>query len=335
MHDVRLPLRILTEAAESLGYVSENIDDFSGVVLRISNGDQYFFAGLGKVGMYPINPHYAAEIANDKAWAYRVLAKAGFAIPKGEHFFLTNAWQEYRPQGKDKTAAKEFAEQLGYPVFVKPNDGSSGVLAELIMNAASLEQHLANIAEISPVAMVQHYIDQPEYRIFIIDSHIEFIYQRTRPSIQGDGIHTIEELINSFNTQIVVATHRIDLESPFLRYELARRDLDLKSVLAVGESLVVTAHANLASGGKMCGLTDDVPSELHDWASKVIKTLGLRVAGIDVFSPVQLTDVAALEKLTIIEVNSNPNLAGIYENAGPKMAVEIWKKILLKFFRKS
>lgn len=333
MQDVRLPLQILSQAAKRLGLVMENCDDVTHAVVRVSNSHRHFFAGIGKIGMYPLNPHFAAALASDKAWSYQALSQAGFTVPKGKHFFLSDDWKEYRPAGRDSNAALTYAAELGYPVFAKPNDGSSGVLAELLLNEVALKEHLLQIAQVSYVALVQEYINLPEYRIFVIDDHVEFMYRRTKPVLVGDGKHTIGELITIMNSQIPIVSHQIKINSPFIKSELVRLDLTLDTVLAQGNQLVVAAHANLASGGAMVELTYTVPKWLHEWSARVAHTLGLRVAGIDVFSRLPMSDSTAEADLIIIEVNSNPNLAGIYKNDGADAAVKVWEKILLKYFK--
>lgn len=333
MQDVRLPLQILLQATQQLGLRVENCDDVTHAVVRVSDGRRHFFAGLGKIGMYPLNPHFAASLAGDKAWSYQALSQAGFAVPKGKHFFLSDDWREYRPDGRDSAAALKYAAELGYPVFAKPNDGSSGVLAELLLTEAALKEHLAQIAKVSYVVLVQEYINQPEYRIFVIDDRVEFVYRRTKPVVEGDGTRTISDLIASLNAQIPIVSHQIKIDSPFVLSEFARLHYTLETVLPQGEQLVVAAHANLASGGTMVELTHSVPEWLHRWSARVVQTLGLRVAGIDVFSRLPITDAVAEDNLVIIEVNSNPNLAGIYKNEGVEQAVAVWKKILLKFFK--
>jgi glutathione synthase/RimK-type ligase-like ATP-grasp enzyme len=333
MHDVRFPLQILTQAATQLGLEVRESDDFSKVVIRVSDGERHFFAGLGKIGMYPLNPHFAAALANDKAWSYQALTQAGFKVPQGKHFFVNDDWQEYRPVGRDIESALTYAKSLGYPVFVKPNDGSSGVLAELLLNPDMLKQHLLQIAKVSSVALIQEYINQPEYRIFVVDNRVEFIYQRTKPMIVGDGIKTVRQLIAEMNAQIPIASHQVKIDSPFMQTVLASQTSSLDEVLAKQERLQVAAHANLSSGGAMVELTEQVPEWLHAWAAQVAYSLGLRVAGIDVFSATPLSDATSDNDVIIIEVNSNPNLAGICENGRADLAGEIWKKILLKFFK--
>ncbi len=333
MYDVRFPLQILTQAATQLGLEVTNSDDFSKVVIRVSDGRRHFFAGLGKIGMYPLNPHYASALANDKAWSYQALAQAGFKVPKGKHFFVNDEWREYRPAGRDIEAALAYAKNLGYPVFVKPNDGSSGVLAELLLNPETLKEHLLQIAKVSGVALIQEYINQPEYRIFVVGDRVEYIYQRTKPMVVGDGRKTIKQLIAEMNAQIPIASHQIKTDSPFMQSVVADLADSLNTVIPNQEQIQVAAHANLSSGGAMVGLTEQVPDWLHIWAAQVAQSLGLKVAGIDVFSAAPIFNIRSGDDLVIIEVNSNPNLAGICENGRADLADKIWKKILLKFFK--
>lgn len=336
IHNIRLPLTILAEVCQASGYRYELVDQFTEALVKISDGQRHFFAGMSKLGMYPLNSHHSVALANDKAWTYQVLHQAGFQIPPGDYFFLTPDWKEYRPEGKELVDALAYANKIGFPVFVKPNDGSSGFLAEIISDQPALEKHLTDIARISQIALVQKPIQQAEYRLFVVDDEVQFAYRRQRPFITGDGQHTIGELVTAHNTQIPLAKHRIDPATDFLREKLRAQKLSMTSVVPEGEKIEIAAHANLAGGGQLTEYQEILPVWVHEWASKVIKTVGLRVAGIDVFMPKSLVDssVEETQNWTIIEVNSNPNLAGIYTNGHAKTAQKTWIKILHKYFKK-
>ncbi len=332
--DIRLPITILSEVCRKNDLDFSVIDSFSKSIVKVSRGDQHFLAGLGKVGMYPLNAHYSASVAGDKAWTYQLLTRAGFIVPSGDYFFVTNDWAEFRSEGKDIESAVVFAAKLGYPVFVKPNDASSGVLAELITDERGLRDHLQRIALKSPIALVQQYLDFPEYRLFVVDGEVQYLYRREKPKVIGDGKLSIIELIEKMNRDIPIASHRIDAQTDYLKTQLQQQNVQLQNILPLGESLFVAAHANLASGGELLEYTESVPSQVHEFAATISNELGLRVAGIDVFIPGSLTTEISTKNWTIIEVNSNPNLAGIYTHNHQEKALEIWKKIIFKFFNK-
>lgn len=334
---LRIPLVILAEACQVAGYAYEVTDQFSEALVKVSDGSAHFFAGMSHLGMYPINSHYGVALATDKAWSYQVLRKAGYRVPAGDYFFVTEEWREYRPSGKEITDAMTYASQLGYPVFVKPNDGSSGYLAELISDAAGLREHLAKIASVSQIALVQKPVTWPEYRLFVVDGVVQFVYRRGRPTVIGDGQTTVQALIAEHNAAILVEKHRVDPHTDFVANKLLDQGLTLMSVLPLGKKLEVAAHANLAGGGELSEYQETVPSWVHTWANGVVAALGLRVAGIDVFmpSPLAEADAEAAKNWLIIEVNGNPNLAGIYTNDHAETAQKIWIQILHEFFKKT
>lgn len=334
---LRIPLGILTEACQEAGYTYEVVDEFSEALVKVSDGTRHFFAGMSHLGMYPLNSHYGVALVNDKAWSYQVLRKAGYQVPTGDYFFVTDEWREYRPSGKEITDAMAYATQLGYPVFVKPNDGSSGYLAELITDAAGLREHLAKIATHSQISLIQKPITWLEYRLFVVDGVVQFVYRRERPTVIGDGQQTVQELIEKHNAVILVEKHRINPHTDFVAKKLLEQGLTLVSILPLGQKLEVAAHANLAGGGKLCEYQEVVPNWVHDWASGVVAALGLRVAGIDVFMPTSLAEAGTenTKNWLIIEVNGNPNLAGIYTNGHAELAQKIWIQILHKFFKKT
>ena len=171
-------LPILKETCERAGYTWRLVDDWSNNLVEVSNGKTSFFASSSRPGLYPINPHFASAIAKDKAWTYRILEQKGYKIPQGDYFFVRSEYRELRGDGREIEDAFVFAKKLGYPVFVKPNDSSLGTNAKLIESENELKEHLNLIAQKTHIAIIQKFIELPQYRIFIVDGIAQFMYQR-------------------------------------------------------------------------------------------------------------------------------------------------------------
>ncbi len=322
-------LLILKEACEKFGFKWELVDIYSNNLVEVSNGEKSFFSSNSKVGTYPLNPKFSAQLVSDKAWCYEVLKQKGFKIPKGNYFFLKNEYRELRGEGRELKDAFLFAEKIGFPVFVKPNSSSLGILAEVIHDKNELKKHLEEISEIAWVALIQELIKQPEYRIFVLDGEIQFVYQRTSPKIIGDGKKSISEFISNINKGIKRARNKITENSFFLNNQLEKYNLTLNSILTKYQEFQIVSKANISAGGEIINYSEEVSNETKKWVKNLTETLQIRICGIDVFVEDSINNP---DSFTVIEVNHNPNLTGIYEYGKKEKVFSIWKEILNKYF---
>lgn len=252
-------LYVLKKICRELSLSFRIVDNFSNNLAEVSNGKKKFFAGARKTGMYPLNSGNSAGLVNDKAWTYMVLKRYGYKIPKGQYFFLKKDYRKKRGLGQEIEDAIKYTEDK-YPVFVKPNDGSLGILAEKINNEKSLIKHLKKISKNYHIAIIQENIKMPEYRIFSIDGEIEFIYQKP-------------------NERVYI---------------------------------------------------ENISSKTRNWVKKIHNDLNIRVCGIDIFAD----DINDPKNFIVIELNNSPGLYGTYKRGYERLVLDIWKKILKKYFDK-
>lgn len=174
-----LSLRILKEACSQSQYSCIPVDNEYSGLLEISNGKKSFFTyGLA----YPLNPEYLTIIARDKIHMYRILKNKKYKIPEGKHFFVNDNFTKFQDQEGGITEAIKYAKNK-YPVFVKPNKGSLGKNAKVIHHEKELREHLHTIGKDDFIALVQEYIQEKEYRVYVLDGEVQFFYQK-----QGQGI---------------------------------------------------------------------------------------------------------------------------------------------------
>lgn len=323
-------LAILQQACQRYGYRFRIVDDFSKRLAEVSNGQKNFVAGAGALPSYPLNPAFAQALATDKAWMNQKLFSLDYKIPQGDYFFITQDYQKLRPAGKEKEDAVFYAEKLGYPVFVKPNRQSLGRGAEVIYSSQQLADHLKHLATLDYIALIQEVIHLPEYRIFVVEGEVQFMYQKSRPQIVGDGKQSVRRLIEQLNGGINYDRNHVDLNSFFLQGQLVEKGLTLDSILPQGQWLKISSHANLSAGGKISNYHPSASKKVNAWAKKLTQEINLSVCGIDVFVDGSIEDP---ENFTILEVNSNPSLKGIYELGEMEKVMEVWRKVLRLYFK--
>src|SRR5262245_3116 len=115
------PARYAADAAQAIGATFEDLDNGAGYLFRVSKGSRSLVAGAGSVCSFPINSATAFTLSRDKAHTKTVLIAAGLPVIPGGLFFAHKRRAGLRGPGREAEDARAFAEKLGYPVFVKPN----------------------------------------------------------------------------------------------------------------------------------------------------------------------------------------------------------------------
>ena len=198
------------------------------------------------------------------------------------------------PEGRaflpeDQDAAYGYAETLGYPVVLKPVEGSGGrgVFADL-RGRADLQWAFEVMPEATGALgpfIVEKHVHGEDYRIFVLGDRVLSVAKRTPAAVVGDGSRTVMELVVEKNALRLqnphLMTHPIRLDRIADR-QLERQGLSLTSVPGRGQRVVLAAVANLARGGDSVGLLEEVhPSILRASADAVAAIPGLALAGVD------------------------------------------------------
>ena len=320
----------LEQVAQEQGWTFTPLDPYSRQFVRVAAGDAFFFTGTGRVYAYPLNSSVSASIARDKAFTYEALAAAGIDVPPYGHYFLHPAWAARRGVGREREDAFAYAQSLGYPVFVKPIDGSRGANSDIAFTPDDLDAIMTEIAARHHAVLIQPVLSGEDRRIFILDGEALFTYRRERAALTGDGTRPISALLDDYNVRAVaVGITPVAPDSPFLREALAGRGLALTSVLGAGETLPFAARGNVSAGGLISDFSESVPEDWARWAARIVAILGLRVAAVDFFAP---HEGAPVSTLNLIEVNSNPSLSGLIALGRDDLARDIWRRVGTRYF---
>jgi cyanophycin synthetase len=242
----------------------------------------------------------AESIAQDKDLTKALLAAAGVPVPLGRPVTsLEDAWQAMQ--------------ELGGRVVVKPLDGNQG--KGVTVNIATREQlELAYQAarEISGRVLVERFIPGNDFRLLVVGNRLVAAARRDPPSVNGDGVHTVAQLVQQVNRDPRRSSgHATSLS--FIKLDhialarLALQGLKPDSVPAQGTRVILRNNANLSTGGTATDVTDDVHPEVAARAVEAALTVGLDICGVDV---VCRTVFAPLEQQGggIVELNAAPGL---------------------------
>jgi glutathione synthase/RimK-type ligase-like ATP-grasp enzyme len=299
-------------ACAEFGLTFQDIDGGTGLAFSVASPTKTIYFGAGRCSWYPQNSATASTLASDKYFTNIILERAGAPTLGGEYFFLRDRHRAHRPAGHEREEALEHFRKLGASAFVKPLLGSRGDFAQAIHGEASFRSYLDEVAQSYDSILIQRIVLGTEFRVFLLDDEIVYTARKYPPSISGDGVRSIGDLLTAHNAAL-----RSRGLSPVA--VTAGRDTSLDFVLPKGERWDIPGRMNLSAGGTM--VLEAPPSDAaFTLARKATRALGLRVAAVDMF-----TDIGGdANAMRIIEVNSNPSIRLLAQSGRSDLILRIW-----------
>lgn len=299
---------------------------FAGQVVS-PDGTKHYFRGTS----FDINPHAASKIAKDKDYAAFFMRSMGYPVPEGRSFYSDALCKAIR-SSRNILAACEYAENLGFPVFVKPNSKSQGVGVAKVYEQEGLMHVLSEIFSTDErVALVQKPVKGEDYRIVVLDNEVISAYQRRPLSIIGDGEINIGQLIFIKQQQFVESGR--NRFSPYdwrISARLRRTGLDFDRVLNKGEALVLLDNANLSTGGDAVDVTEIIHPSYQELSIRLARDMGLRYCGVDLMTEDPIDQ--PIKDFTVLEINCSPGLDN-YAMIGPLQERKV-KQMYMKLLQR-
>lgn len=129
----------------------------------------------------------AVDIASDKILTKKILKDHGLPVPEGDVAY-------------NEEEAISIAEELGYPVVIKPYNGNQGKGVHLnISNREEVVIAYRNAKNYSDLVMVEKQIRGRHYRVLVVGEKVVAVAERIPAHVIGDGVHTVKELIEIEN----------------------------------------------------------------------------------------------------------------------------------------
>ncbi len=240
----------------------------------------------------------AVDIACNKEDTKRLLDMAAIPVAKGDICM-------------DEEELRKTIERIGYPIVIKPLDGNHGKGASINVNQWEVAvEGLYHAKKYSRRVIVEKFITGYDFRILVINNQVVAAAQRVPAHVRGDGIHTVEKLIEIENqdprrgyghenvlTEISVDRDTLDL--------LEKKKYTLQSVPARNEIVYLKSTANLSTGGTSIDVTDLMHPDNVFVAERIARVIGLDVCGIDIMAP-NLTQPLKESGGVVLEVNAAP-----------------------------
>lgn len=266
-------------------------------LLRLGTGVKQKFAQATTTSQTSV---IAVENACDKQVTKNLLKSAGLPVPSGG---AVNSLND----------AFHIADQIGYPVVIKPVNGRQG--QGVITNIKDKEElfHVVNCMDQHVEGyIVEHYYEGHDYRLLVIDGRLIAASLRLPPFVIGNGQDSIRRLIEIENKNPLRGDGH---EKPMTKIPsnftvtcfLEKSGLTLDSIPSKGQVVQVVGNANLSTGGQAIDVTDEVHPTIKEIAIAAAKVVGLDIAGIDMISS-DITKPFDPCRSTIIEVNAAPGI---------------------------
>ncbi|MEN2466406.1 acylphosphatase [Ornithinibacillus sp. JPR2-1] len=296
-----LKLRWHVKDSEKFKEMNTWFVDKPGQLFSLSSDEKthYFFRTRGD-----LVTNEAVSIGMNKEKTKQMLMQAGITVPEGKRF---------SPEDSNQ-AIITYAESLGYPIVLKPTDGSfgRGVIAN-ITSAGELEfslDYVRNELNYKDV-IVEQFVTGDDYRIYVIDNEVIGAIKRMPPNIIGDGINSIRSLIELKNEERSLnprlASCPIKMEKELVEF-ISRKGYTLDSILDKNEQLFLSAKSNISLGGDPIDVMDELPEDVKKTAVAALKAVpGLIHGAVDLMYDPSTSNNSGI----IIELNPTAQLGGI------------------------
>ncbi len=306
--------------------LSVHIEPVYGYVGRIvyRSGAVRFYRG-SSLGLNRLG---ASEVAKDKGYTKFFLERLGYRTPRGQ-VFLFPRFVEMIDRNLSRFSFTEFAaanrileyieRALGYPCYLKPNEGSQGRGIEKCTSAGEVGAALEHYAaEGALKVLVEEAVPFPDYRVVVLGDEVISCYLRKPLTLTGDGALTIHELLLQRQQQFVQEGRDtvINLADARIDKELHRQGWTRETVLDAGNSWQVYQVSNLSVGGNSDDFTDRIHPHWQRLCVEVSAAMDLHFCGVDL----ACEDICRADSAySILEINAAPGLDN-YAATGPRQA---------------
>ncbi len=251
-----------------------------------TSGKEHFFKSL------PFPPLDVAVLRmDDKVWFKRAMEKAGLPVPKS---FGVSTMK----------GALEALKEVGV-ACVKPRTGSNGRHTyTYVKTEEDLREALASVKEICAFASVEEQLEGNLCRATCVGGKMLGFLESQYPTVIGDGVSTIAELIEKTNAAKPDGVGDIVMNTSYAG-QLKRRGYSLDSVLPTGMRFPISYRAGSALGGSNREHGRTVHPSFVPIIEQAAKLTGLSIVGFDIIIPDPMKP-ASEQRWGFIEANSLP-----------------------------
>lgn len=244
----------------------------------------------------------AIKVCADKGQTLKYLKAAEVPVPEGKDFSSDIGVDELL----------KYAEQLGYPLVLKPSTGGGGGGFGVVTNINSktdLEKNIIRLKRILPDSsiIIERFFVGEDFRINVFNGKVIGAFHRRAQSVIGNGKHTLRKLLKNKNVERQA--------SPFLSTSRIRMDKKMRAFLAEnsktpdyipvkGERVFLRRNGEFFGQRDSINVTETFSKNILRIAESAVNSIpGLNIGGVDM-----LIDLES-EECVVNEVNSLPQIS--------------------------
>ncbi len=269
----------------------------------------------------------AWRILKNKVLARTFFKNTGLSVARGRYFGK-----------KNKVEAKNYALKQA-PCVIKPSDGRKGKgITVGVKNEKDFEHAWEYALENCKkgILVEKQFVGGTDARYLVVDGRCIAVYKRIIPAVCGNGVDTIEVLINHKNRQKEKNPHLynklIEVRAHILS-TIENQGYNLQSVPPEGKLVILDWKASISTGADTYDYTDEVHPSFKKIAEKAASAIpGLDIVGVDILAR-DHKQAPSTDNYIIIEANTRPGIGGHHYPAYGKprnVAGEIAKYIIKK-----
>ena len=274
----------------------KTIKEISSGILQINSGQKARFIRGTVTDQVPT---LLAEIQADKVATARLLRLHG--IPTVTH-----------KRVYDLNNALDAADQLGYPIVLKPYNGAQDRHVHVNIKGADELIHACTRTNF-PIedGLIEVFIEGPIYRIFMVRNSIVYCSFKQHEYIEGDDNRTIRQLIQAHCDKTFKTKHKLKAKLDYdhvvtknkIQERLVAENKSESTVLAHGQKFRITRIPGMSSGSIVHYIdTGDLPAIFIQQLNCISNLFAGAPIGIDAIGQ-------SLEEVKFNEVNIGPQLS--------------------------
>lgn len=207
------------------------------------------------------------------------------------------------------TNAEEFLAQHPHDSYIlKPLSGSLG---KGVLRGLSKDDVLKEIPNLpDELFLLEEEVHGREYRVYVLDGKVVYVWRRFPAMVTGNGLNTIEELVNKENNLRLQHPYReqfpFSLTPEMIDY-LSKQGLSKDSIPQKSIRVQVFNVRSQDYGGSNYSCTEELPDTVKKACIKAQQSLNVSLLGLDVIVAKQGTKE---ERIIFLEANQNPHISG-------------------------
>lgn len=294
--DLELSTQILIKEAIKRGIEVKILDRLENFISFEKDGRLEYIKQATKTSK---DNYVSVLIMENKTLTKKVLEKHNIRVPKG---IEVSSLDELKRNIKDI---------INKPIVIKPKSTNFGLGINIFKDGASEEDILKAwemASKFDNTILIEEFIRGKEYRFLVIDDKVSGILHRVPANVLGNGVRTIEELVEIKNQDPLRGYHyvtpleKINLDENAALF-LKLQNKDFKYVPKDGEIVYLRENSNISTGGDSIDYTDEIPERFKEIAIQSAKAVNAKFCGVDMMIEDNRDENS---DYGIIELNFNP-----------------------------